>query len=581
MKMNDMTVYVAAFVEQLAHMGIQQVVVSPGSRSTPLAMIMAEHPALNIHVHIDERSAAFFALGIAKVSGKPVALVCTSGTAVANYYPAIVEAYYARVPLVVITADRPHELRDVGAPQAIDQLHMYGSYVKWFVDMALPEGSEQMIRYAEMVAARAVCVASSVPKGPVHINVPLREPLVPKINEPLFSSSSSARAVYKGSKHLSEDMIDELYEQLHNVEKGVIVCGDLHVEGFSEAVVQLAEALQYPILADPLSSLRTGVHEKRFIIESYDAMLKCESFMKRFAPDVVIRFGAMPVSKSLYIWLQHHKQTKQIVVDEAAQWRDPTLSLHTLVEANEVQFCYQLAERASTANRSSQWVNEWKKMNEQAKRILLQAKEEEDMFEGKVFIELCELLPDGATLFVGNSMPIRDADTFFMSSNKRIRLLANRGANGIDGVVSSALGASYVAQPLVLVIGDLSFYHDVNGLLAAKLQKLHATIIVLNNNGGGIFSFLPQANERKHFERLFGTPTHLSFHHVVDMYDGHYEKVETWEHFRQALTNAFSRETLNVIEVPSSREYNVKIHQKLWKDVSQEMCNLLNKGEWA
>ncbi|MBA2878298.1 2-succinyl-5-enolpyruvyl-6-hydroxy-3-cyclohexene-1-carboxylate synthase [Anoxybacillus kamchatkensis] len=577
--MNEMTAYVAAFVEQFVHTGIQQVVISPGSRSTPLAMVMAEHPQLNIHVHIDERSAAFFALGMAKASGKPVALVCTSGTAVANYYPAIVEAYYARVPLVVITADRPHELRDVGAPQAIDQLHMYGSYVKWFVDMALPEGNEQMLRYAEMVAARAVCVATSVPAGPVHINVPLREPLVPMLNESLFSTPSVTRTVYRGNKHLSQEMIDELYEQLRHVEKGVIVCGDFHVEGFADAVVELAEALQYPILADPLSSLRTGVHRKQLIIESYDAMLKCETFADAFIPDVVIRFGAMPVSKSLYLWLQRHKQVKQMIVDEAGQWRDPTLSLQVLIEANEVQFCHELAQRASTTSRSSQWVNQWKKINERAKQMLLQAKEEENMFEGKIFIELAQLLPDEATLFVGNSMPIRDADTFFMSSHKRIRLLANRGANGIDGVVSSALGASCVAQPLVLVIGDLSFYHDLNGLLAAKLQQLHATIIVLNNNGGGIFSFLPQANEPKHFERLFGTPTHLSFHHVVNMYDGHYEKVETWDHFRRAVVDALVRPTLNVIEVPSSREYNVGVHRKLWKDVSQEMSNLLNKGE--
>ncbi|MGJ7036427.1 2-succinyl-5-enolpyruvyl-6-hydroxy-3-cyclohexene-1-carboxylic-acid synthase [Anoxybacillus eryuanensis] len=578
--MSEMTAYVAAFVNQLAHMGVQQVVISPGSRSTPLAMVMAEHPVLNIHVHIDERSAAFFALGMAKASGKPVALVCTSGTAVANYYPAIVEAYYARVPLVVITADRPHELRDVGAPQAIDQLHIYGPYVKWFVDMALPEGNERMLRYAEMVAARAVCVASSVPKGPVHINVPLREPLVPKIDEPsLFSPSSSSRSVYKGSKHLCEEMIDELYAELSGVEKGVIICGDLHIEGFSDAVVRLAEALQYPILADPLSPLRTGTHEKQVIIESYDAMLKNEVFANQFVPDVVIRFGAMPISKSLYIWLQEHKQIKQMVVDEAGQWRDPTLSLQVLIEANEVQFCYDLAQRASNSFRSTQWIRQWQHMNERAKQILLKAEEEMDMFEGKIFIELAQLLPDEAMLYVGNSMPIRDADTFFMSSHKRIRLLANRGANGIDGVVSSALGASYVAQPLVLVIGDLSFYHDLNGLLAAKLQKLHATIIVLNNNGGGIFSFLPQANEPKHFERLFGTPTDLSFEHVVNMYDGHYEKVETWEHFRRAVTHALSRPTLNVIEVPTSREYNVKIHRKLWKDVSQEMSNLLNKGE--
>ncbi|TCL46516.1 2-succinyl-5-enolpyruvyl-6-hydroxy-3-cyclohexene-1-carboxylate synthase [Thermolongibacillus altinsuensis] len=578
--MNEMTLYVSAFVDELTKMGIHDAVISPGSRSTPVAMVMAEHPNIQIHVHIDERSAAFFALGMAKASQKPVALLCTSGTAVANYFPAIVEAYHARVPLVVITADRPHELRDVGAPQAINQIEIYGKYVKWFVDMALPEGHEHMLRYVRTMAARAVTTAQALPAGPVHLNFPFREPLVPKMSEQTWEYDREAYTkVYTGKKQLHESFIADLYKKLSSIEKGLIICGDMDIPRFSEAVTTLAEALGYPILADPLSQLRSGSHRKEQIVETYDAILKCEEAANALVPDVVIRFGAMPVSKSLFLWLKNHPEIEQIVVDEAGGWRDPTLRIDVMIESNEVDFCKQLAHCASSNVRTSSWLKRWQKANELAKETLLRAAEEQTMFEGKVFIELAQLLPSSTTLFVGNSMPIRDADTFFMTNDKNIRILANRGANGIDGVVSSALGASVVSEPLVLVIGDLSFYHDLNGLLAAKLQSLNATIIVLNNNGGGIFSFLPQASEPKHFEKLFGTPTDLQFEHVVRMYDGQYEKVETWEQFRTAVVQATSSEGLHVIEIPSSREENVKIHRNLWKSVSQEISIFLREGE--
>jgi 2-succinyl-5-enolpyruvyl-6-hydroxy-3-cyclohexene-1-carboxylate synthase len=580
--MNEaLTLYIAAFVDELAKIGVQEVVVSPGSRSTPLAIVMAEHPAMRVHMNIDERSAAFFALGMAKAKRHPIALLCTSGTAVANYFPAVVEAYYSRIPLIVITADRPHELRDVGAPQAIDQLNIYGRYAKWFVEMALPEKTPDMLRYARTMAARAAGMARSAPAGPVHLNFPLREPLVPTVHEEMWkqieAKEPSYTTVIPGKMTIGTEQIQELYNELSSVEKGLIVCGQIDHPAFAEAVTKLAEMLDYPILADPLSQLRSGTHAKEYIIDSYDAILKDETIAASLVPDIVIRFGAMPVSKPLFLQLKRYPSIKQIVVDGEGGWREPTLMASYMVYCDEVEFCRQLIHIGEPKRSKSEWSTTWQAINDIAKSVLLEATTEEELFEGRVFTELSQLLPDGATLFVGNSMPIRDTDTFFFTNDKQIRILANRGANGIDGVVSSALGASAVTEPLVLVIGDLSFYHDLNGLLAAKMHGLHATIIVLNNNGGGIFSFLPQAKHEKHFEMLFGTPTDLQFEHVVRMYEGNYQKIKTWDEFRHCVTQSLITDGLHVIEVCTSRENNVRKHRLLWEKVSQEIAEYLEK----
>ncbi|MBB6282731.1 2-succinyl-5-enolpyruvyl-6-hydroxy-3-cyclohexene-1-carboxylic-acid synthase [Geobacillus subterraneus] len=576
---NALSYYVAAFVDGLVQAGVTEAVISPGSRSTPLAMAMAEHRGLRFSMHIDERSAAFFALGMAKAKQRPVALVCTSGTAAANYLPAIVEAHYSRVPLVVLTADRPHELRDVGAPQAIDQLHLYGRYAKWFVDLALPEETDSMLRYARTMAARAAAIAAGAPAGPVHVNVPLREPLVPIIDEDVWErvrTVAETPQMISGHATLSAENAAALYEQLAAAKRGLIVCGPLDQPGFAEAVTELARALDVPILADPLSQLRTGSHDKTYVIDSYDAMLKDEAIASKLVPDVVLRFGAMPVSKPLFLWLKQHRSIRQIVVDDGG-WRDPTLSAACVVHSNETVFCRQLLDIAEPKRNASAWSTMWREINDIARTVLREHLPAGEWFEGKVFAELAELLPAGATLFVGNSMPIRDADTFLFATDKPLRVLANRGANGIDGVVSSALGASSVAQPLVLVIGDLSFYHDVNGLLAAKMHGLQATIVLLNNNGGGIFSFLPQARHEGPFETLFGTPTDLSFAHAVEMYGGRYAVPYTWDEFRLHVAESLDTGGLNVIEVRTSRAENVQMHRLLWERVSQEIGKFLEQ----
>jgi 2-succinyl-5-enolpyruvyl-6-hydroxy-3-cyclohexene-1-carboxylate synthase len=574
--------YLGAFVDELVRSGVRHVCISPGSRSTPLAMRFADHPDVKIWVHIDERSSAFFALGMAKTSRCPVALVCTSGSAAANYFPAVVEAFYGRVPLIVLTADRPHELRDVGAPQTIDQLRLYGGHVKWFVEMALPEATPEMLRYARTTAARAAFLAASNPAGPVHLNFPFREPLVPI---PVKGTDTFARPAGKpyvravqGERCLAEATLKRLAEEVRQTARGLVICGPQDNPGLAEAVAELAEILDYPVLADPLSQVRCGSHNKGHVVSAYDAFLRHAGFAENTVPELVIRFGAMPVSKPLLMYLKRHASCRQMVVDVGERWNEPTLLADEKIDADPAVFCRQLTEKLHAIGRPSRsggWFKLWEEANGRAETAMRAAMEgmDEGFFEGRVFVELAELMPDGAVLYVGNSMPVRDLDTFYPRGDKRVRFLGNRGVNGIDGIVSSSIGAGAASdEPVVLVIGDLSFYHDLNGLLAAKQHGLKITIVLLNNNGGGIFSFLPQAGHPRYFEQLFGTPIGLDFQKAVEMYGGRFTRAEDWEGFRAAVRDGLNGGGLSVVEVRTDRALNVKLHGKIWQAVSQALA---------
>ena len=576
----SLTAYIAAVVAELIFSGVTDVVVSPGSRSTPMAMIMAEHPDLKVHIHVDERSAAFFALGIAKSLNRPVAILCTSGTAAANYFPAIVEARYARVPLIVLTADRPHELREVGAPQAIDQIHLYGKHVKWFSEMALPEKSDEIIRYARTVCARAVAIATSAPAGPVHLNFPFREPLIPKLDEELFELNERPNGYIKvqnGDLTLSDEHFQEIAKRLTKTNKGVIICGNMGDPEFPKAVTQLAEQLNFPIMADPLSQLRSGQHSLENIIETYDTFLRVDDAKSFLKPDVILRFGAMPISKALTIFLKENGSAEQYVIDGGGGWRDPSALSTNMIFCNESLFCEKLLTY-TVPNSSSEFLTKWKKINELTKENMNALRDITELSEGKLFYQLAEMVPEGATLFVGNSMPIRDLDSFFLNNNKAIKVMANRGANGIDGTVSTALGAALYSKSIYLVLGDLTFFHDLNGLIAAKLYNIDINILLVNNNGGGIFSFLPQSEHPKNFELLFGTPLDLEFEHAVKMFKGEFTKIEDWDHLESEMKKSTNQTGLKVYELRTNRDINRDEHREFWSFVSGEIKNFV-KGE--
>jgi len=635
-------VYLNAFIEELSRNGVRHVVYCPGSRSTPLALRLIEHPRLRCWLHLDERSAAFFALGMAKRLREPVALLCTSGTAAVNFAPAVVEAHYARVPLLLLTADRPPELRDAGAPQTIDQLHLFGRHVRWFLDMALPEGEPELLRYVRTVAAKAVAAATGPHAGPVHLNFPFREPLIPdppaqETAHPWSgdrmgtdgnqqgaagtvrgANMAPYAAVTAGVPVIADDALERLADLLTAAERGVIVCGPQTDPGFSAAVVQLAERLQFPLLADPLSQVRCGRHSLAAVVDAYDALLRAPSFVEKAKPDIVLRFGGLPVSKPLLQYLQRYADVPQLVVDVTPVWSDPAFSASEVLLADAADLCRRLAakleeragrlpqtaaapdrdEAAMVENlrpadeRGAWWLSWWRAANRRARQVMAKemavqikaagggADAAGLLFEGRIFQELASLLPEGCVLFAGNSMPVRDLDSFFPALEKELAFFANRGANGIDGVVSSALGASAAGDsPALLVIGDLSFYHDLNGLLAAKLHRLNLTVVLVNNDGGGIFSFLPQANHPRHFEALFGTPHGLDFAPAVAMYGGRHVRAASWEQFAREVRKGLAEGGLHVIEVRSRREDNARRHRRLWEMVARELEALPPLGE--
>lgn len=568
-----LTRYTANFVDELVCSGLRHAVISPGSRSTPLAMLLTEHEQIKEWVLIDERSAAYFALGIAKQTKEPVVIVCTSGTAAANYFPAIVEAYYQRVPLVVLTADRPHELRDVGASQTINQVHMYGDFVKQSWEMAPPEDSENMLHYVRNRAARVMMGAKADNPGPIHVNFPFREPLTPDLSlENIWGDKkqTSYNPIYQGEKQLTEHQLKTLANKFQN-KRGLIVCGPQVEDTLASSIVALSEALGAPILADPLSQLRTGNHHKDNMITTYDTIFRSEKLRAKLAPDYIIRFGAMPVSKSYLFFVEEHEAALQIVVENHGDTREPTNHQSEYVFASSVDFCNSLLPYMESQTDHQQWLTSWQQLEQLAEKEL-QEVQTETLTEGEVIRDLIHVLPNKSILFVANSMPIRDVDTFLQGLENKVTVYANRGTSGIDGTMSSALGvAATTRQHVTLLIGDLSFYHDMNSLLAARHYKLDITIILINNNGGGIFSFLPQAKEAKHFEALFGTPLNLDFKHTAALYGATYQKITTKQDYIHCIEDMIHTSGINIIEIGTNREENVTWHRKLWQKVETRL----------
>lgn len=559
-----LTNYLSSFIQTLYEHKVRHVVISPGSRSTPLSMLFEAHPDFTTHLDIDERSAAFLALGLAKASGKPAALVCTSGTAAANYYPAIIEASLARVPLVVITADRPYELQQVAAPQTIDQTDMYGRHVKQFFQLEFSEHDLSLLHYNQAMASRAVACAIRTPKGPVHINVPLREPLVPNLLLHQVNNNAhgvtAAPSVTQGELSLTVNQLQELAARINAAQRGIIICGALAGEGRS-SILALARHSGFPILADPLSQLRRGTHEQKLVIENYDLFLRCHEIVSCLKPDLIIRFGAPPVSKSVKQWMEE-QECANLVIDAGADWRDPACKATHMVYCDEQYFCEHMLSQINQ-NVNAAWAASWQKINALTRSTLQSIRDDSMLSEEKLFLKLCEQLPEQADLVVGNSMPIRELDTFMFTSSKAAHVFANRGANGIDGVVSTAVGVALSKGRAILALGDLSFFHSMNGLLAAKQNQANLTIVLVNNDGGGIFSFLPQASEETYFESLFGTPHGLDFSHAAMLYGARYTKVVDWPMFDAAFSKAIKEEGITIIEVPTKRRDNVRKHQEL------------------
>lgn len=573
------------FVEGLVEAGVAEVVVCPGSRSTPLALATRAHPDLRVRVLLDERSAGFFALGLARASRRPVAVIVTSGTAVANLLPAVVEASLARVPLVVLTADRPPELRDRGAPQTIDQVRIFGGYVRWFSELPLLDGAPETRRHIRSVVGRAVATARGSPAGPVHLNIPFREPLVPtSALGPLGPPGAGDRRarpftdVVVGRPRLAAADLADLAARLTSVERGLIVAGPQDDPDLPAALALLAAATGYPIIADPLSGVRCGQHDRVLVLAHADHLVRPGPWHDAHLPELVIRFGATPTSKPVTTLLGDVAPA-QIVVDGDRGWSEPAIIPTTFIHADATATAMMLADHLAAAGAAAggpsetRWATSWSEADQTADRALLdwlaRVEERGEPFEGLPFALLGGLLPDGALLWAGNSMPVRDLDAWLPGCDRSLRPLSNRGANGIDGVVSTALGAAAADVGVVaLVVGDLSFLHDLNALVAARLHGLSATIVLIENDGGGIFSFLSQATTDSpdvglpdHYEELFGTPHGIDIGPIVTALGGEYRSVRPSE-LREALADSIARPGVRVLGFRTDRGRNVELHHE-------------------
>ena len=560
-----LTNYVRRMTSALMNAGVKAVVISPGSRSTPLAYAFATTKELDVYTQIDERSAGYFALGLAKASREPVVLLCTSGTAASNYFPAVTEAHYARIPLIVITADRPHELREVGAPQAIDQIRMYGNHVKYSVDLPLAEANKDIDDYIERHIQRALSVSLTAPIGPIHLNVPFREPLL--IDFEMEAPLTTFKTRFTTKESLDDTAAEQLTDMLSSSSDGLIIAGELPVGLDSYKFWRFAERLNWPVLCDPLSNLRSQVpaHCLQLCIDRYDALLKSELFGEKVIADTVIRFGAQPVSKPLSLYLKKVRPQTMIAVDESPEFRD-SLGIVT----HHIQASVEAVLDLSVNKERTASAKAWIEANEEASLIIEEmAKVSGD--EGAYTQMLFHHLPDESDLITGSSMPIRDVDTFFAKTDRDIKIFSNRGTNGIDGVVSTAFGIQAARQRSTwLLIGDLSFLHDLNGLVVSRFHETDLTIVIMNNDGGGIFSYLPQAESAPHFEALFGTPTGLTFEHIAAMYDAQYKAVNTLDEFEEELTKEKDKQ-VRIIEVFTDRETNVKAHRSLWNEITERI----------
>jgi 2-succinyl-5-enolpyruvyl-6-hydroxy-3-cyclohexene-1-carboxylate synthase len=554
-------------VDELQASGVVAAVVCPGSRSTPLALAVAGQRGLPHSVHLDERSAAFHALGYAKATGRPVALVCTSGTAGANFLPAVAEASQARVPLVVLTADRPPELRAWGAAQTMEQRSLYAGFARWSEEAPCPsEGVGD--GYARALARRAVAEAMGAAPGPVHLNLPFREPLVPATIDAGSPTGTAASADFTPPVLEPRDADGTIVRALRRAARGVLVFGpDAWDSSLADAATMLAAGLGWPVVADPASGLRAGNIASDSLICHADMLLRDAATAAALRPEVIVRFGGAPTARAVNEWMARHAEAEVWLVDPAVGFRDPQHRAirHLALTPSQLAALVRASDVAPS-NEALAWRSSWRKADCVAGSAVTAALDADERFlSPQLARALWSSLPAGSALYAANSMAIRDLDAFAGPRAESLRLLANRGVNGIDGLVSSSLGAAQALQsPTVLWCGDLALLHDVSGLLAGQLHAADLTIVVSNDDGGGIFEYLPVARAvpREVFEPLFAVPHGLDLCALARGLGWQATRVASAEAFAAALSRALAG-GLHVIEVPIDRAANTALHMQL------------------
>jgi 2-succinyl-5-enolpyruvyl-6-hydroxy-3-cyclohexene-1-carboxylate synthase len=573
------------FVKQLIENGIKNVCISPGSRSTPLTLAFSLSKKFNLYPIVDERSSAFFALGLAKKSRTASVIITTSGTAVAEIYPAIIEAYYQRIPLIVCTADRPAYLRNRGANQTINQNNIFKNHIRFFYDTGLPN-----IDYSSFVkltdnVIKGLQIALSQDPGPIHFNFPFDKPFEPdtytdsvekKLIKKIFVLTR--RYVKQESENVITLGLKELIDSIQKKNKGIIVCGyNNYGAEFKKVILKLSDKTGYPIFADGSSGLRYGGQSSSNIIENYNALIRSDRFCKKFDPEIILLFGGAPTSNQMHDFVKRSRAEK-IIINQFGDKNDPTLTAKKLIRINPVKFCKTVLSRFTMNRVNDDWLNDFINMNmlvDKIKKRFIGSKNYS--FESKVIFDLLNFIPDKCNLMISNSLPIRDVDFYSSCSEKQIQVFTNRGASGIDGINSTASGIAVSSgQPTFLLTGDLAFYHDLNGLYNSVGFNIPITIILINNSGGGIFHSLPISRYGKIFRTNFLTPLKLEFNKIVKAFNGIYYIVKGSKEFNAALKKSIKNGKLSVIEIKTNAKLSSQYRSRFWKITTDEVGKYIN-----
>ncbi|TSA27588.1 MAG: 2-succinyl-5-enolpyruvyl-6-hydroxy-3-cyclohexene-1-carboxylic-acid synthase [Ignavibacteriales bacterium] len=583
LSINRNTFWCDVFVHRLAELGVRYACISPGSRSTPLTLAFASNKSINLFPIVDERSSAFFALGIAKNTQSPVAVVTTSGTAVAELYPAIIEAYYQRVPLIICTADRPPALRNSGANQTINQQNIFKNHIRYFVDAGLPDLKN--LNYINDLADKLILNSSLLDKGPVHINFSFEKPFEPRSYTDKIEITKIQKIFSKSSLVLNQNKqsaidFDDLIKKFQGTVRGIILVGSNNYnKDFTKNLVQFSKTFGYPIYADGSSSLRFGSHSKEYFIDNFTAFARIKNFQKYFDPKLIIQFGGTPTSNVLLEFFKNSKAEK-ILVNEFGDRNDPSHSAKKIFAINPTEFCSSILKNIGrNIKRDSCWLIDLQVMNNKAAELKNELiYNAEFPFEGRIANELINSLPKKSNLMISNSLPIRDIDFFASSNNKNINIFSNRGASGIDGINSTALGIAKTSKdPTYLLIGDLAFYHDMNGLHNAIKYKIPLTVILINNNGGGIFESLPISDYKEFLLENFLTPLELDLSKLVKAYGGKFNRIKNWKEFSSVISSSKKNKKITVLEIRTNAKKSKGLRDKYWKAVSNEVDLYINE----
>jgi 2-succinyl-5-enolpyruvyl-6-hydroxy-3-cyclohexene-1-carboxylate synthase len=561
------TAFARTLVDEWVRHGIADACLAPGSRSAPLALALAGDDRIRLHVHLDERSASFFALGLARATARPVVVLCTSGTAAANFHPAVLEAHHGRVPLLVCTADRPPELRDTGAGQTIDQVELFGPAVRWFHEAEVPTDRPGAGAAWRALASRAIAEAVGPPPGPVHLNLPFREPLVPTgdalVDAPGRSDDRPWTATAPGVRAPTVELLDALAHLVADRPRGLVVAG-WGAGSRPSTVLRFAEVAGWPVLADPLSNLRVPG-----TVAAYDPLLRASRFADAHRPDVVLRIGGPPTNKVLGQWLD--PTVDQVLVDPDGAWLDPQHAVSGRMVADPELVLGALADAVDVMVDEG-WLRTWRNADIAARGAIDSLVDGwDEPFEGRVARDVVHAAPTGSSIVVASSMPVRDVESFAIARDG-ITFHANRGVNGIDGFTSTVLGVACAPDgPTIGLLGDLCFLHDSNGLLGAVDRGVDATFVVVDNAGGGIFSFLPQAELPEHFETLFGTPQPVDVGAVAAVHGIPVTEVVSADALEPALLASIDAGGVQVVRVRTDRDTNVARHHEVWAAVADSL----------